>query len=69
METRYIDAAGHEHATCACGHDCSTHPDAGNPLDCCADCGCATCPDCREYHHTAPVCTACCRRRTENAHD
>jgi hypothetical protein len=41
-----IDAQGHEHRACAfCNADCSTHPDAGNPLSCCGDCGKPTCPD------------------------
>jgi hypothetical protein len=42
----FTDEAGHEHKPCAvCGVDCSTHPDAGNSLDSCGDCGRATCPD------------------------
>jgi hypothetical protein len=43
----YEDDRGHYHGICRCGHDCSTHPDAGNPLAYCGDCGEPTCPDCR----------------------
>jgi len=58
---RYTDAAGHEHAACiVCGVDCSTHPDAGNSLDQCGDCGGVTCPDHREENNAArcPKCAA-----------
>lgn len=42
----FVDAHGHEHRPCAfCALDCSTHPDAGNPLSFCGDCGRVTCPD------------------------
>lgn len=62
--TFWTDDAGHEHATCTrCGVDCSTHPDAGNSLDCCADCGHATCPDCRDYINNAPICVDCLHAR------
>jgi len=44
--TPVVDDHGHEHHACAfCGLDCSTHPDAGSPLDRCGDCGRPTCPD------------------------
>jgi len=44
--TTYTDERGHQHAAChLCGVDCSTHPDAGNPLARCGDCGRPTCPD------------------------
>lgn len=56
---RWVDDNKHEHGICRCGTDCSTHPDAASPLDNCADCGMPTCPDCREYVHNAPICTAC----------
>lgn len=49
----------HEHGTCRCGNDCSTHPDAANSLDGCADCGADTCPDCRDSVNNAPICTDC----------
>jgi hypothetical protein len=36
----------YESRPCAfCGVDCTTHPDAANPLDPCGDCGRVTCPD------------------------
>lgn len=42
----FFDEHGHQHQPCAiCGVDCSTHPDAGNPLALCGDCGLPTCPD------------------------
>jgi len=56
---QFIDERGHEHAPCGvCGVDCSTHPDAGNPLDFCGDCGVVTCPDHRE-DNSAARCPAC----------
>lgn len=64
--TTWTDEKGHQHATCGCGSDCSTHPDAGNPLESCADCGVATCPDCREYERNAPVCVNCLHQRVLN---
>jgi hypothetical protein len=55
----YTDAAGHDHQPCGlCGADCSTHPDAGNALASCGDCGCATCPDHR-VDDAATRCNAC----------
>lgn len=57
--TTYTDERGHEHAAChLCGVDCSTHPDAGNPLANCGDCGRATCPDHR-VDDTAARCNEC----------
>ncbi len=57
--TRYTDDAGHDHLPChICGADCSTHPDAGNPLECCGDCGRATCPDHR-VDDAAARCSDC----------
>lgn len=63
VNERWTDERGHEHGICVCGSDCSTHPDAGNPLDSCADCGIATCPDCRVYSRNAPVCLTCSSKR------
>ena len=55
-DTRYIDERGHEHDACSiCGTDCSTHPDSGNPLTCCGDCGQPTCPD----HRVEDAATRC----------
>ena len=52
----YIDDNGHEHAAChICNADCSTHPDAGNSLAQCGDCGGATCPD----HRVDDAATRC----------
>ena len=38
--------------------ECSTHPDAANPLARCGDCGAATCPDHR-VDDGAQRCNAC----------
>jgi hypothetical protein len=46
-DAHWMDEQDHIHGTCRCGHDCSTHPDAGNSLAGCGDCGADTCPDCR----------------------
>jgi hypothetical protein len=55
----FVDEKGHEHKACVvCSVDCSTHPDAGNPLDCCGACGGATCPDHRDGTYAA-ICTLC----------
>jgi hypothetical protein len=55
----YIDERGDEHQAChMCGADCSTHPDAGNPLACCGDCGKPTCPDHR-VDDSAQRCNEC----------
>jgi hypothetical protein len=55
----YTDDNGHQHRPCwLCGSDCSTHPDAANPLACCGDCGRPTCPDHRVDDH-AQRCNAC----------
>ena len=54
----WVDEAGHVHGTCACGNDCSTHPDAAYPLAGCGDCGADTCPDCR-VEDAATRCNAC----------
>ena len=55
----YTDERGHAHRSCAvCGADCSTHPDAANPLDFCGDCGAPTCPDHR-VEDTAGRCVDC----------
>ncbi len=62
-EAHWVDEAGHVHGTCFCGSDCSTHPDAANPLDCCADCGADTCYDHREYVNNAPICLDCLQVR------
>jgi hypothetical protein len=62
---RYTDEHGHDHGICRCGSDCSTHPDASAPLDCCADCGATTCHDCREYISNAPICVDCLQARAE----
>jgi hypothetical protein len=52
----YTDERGHEHAAChICGADCSTHPDAGNSLARCGDCGRAACPD----HRVEDAATRC----------
>jgi len=59
----YTDAQGHQHAFCACGADCSTHPDAAHPLDYCADCGRATCDEHRDYQEIATVCIDCLHAR------
>lgn len=62
MKEIWTDARGHEHQPCAfCGVDCSTHPDAGNSLSCCGDCGCATCPDHR-VDDQAARCVDCAAR-------
>jgi hypothetical protein len=56
FELVWTDAQGHEHQLCTfCGVDCSTHPDAGNPLSCCGNCGRATCPD----HRVDDAATRC----------
>jgi hypothetical protein len=53
------DDKGYEHQFChLCGADCSTHPDAANPLACCGDCGRPTCPDHR-VDDDAQRCNAC----------
>jgi hypothetical protein len=55
----FIDDRGFEHLPChMCGSDCSTHPDAANPLSSCGDCGKATCPDHR-VEDDAQRCNAC----------
>jgi hypothetical protein len=47
---------GHQHEAChLCGVDCSTHPDAANPLASCGDCGRPTCPD----HRVDDAATRC----------
>ena len=43
------DENGIERGLCACGYECSTHPDAGFSLDFCQTCSRVTCPDCREH--------------------
>lgn len=46
MANTWKDEQGHEHAACyACQADCSSHPDAANPLAPCGDCGQVTCLD------------------------
>lgn len=65
----YTDDDGHEHRAChVCGADCSTRPDAGNPLDSCGDCGKATCPDHRE-ESMAARCTPCAARKAADDFD
>ncbi|HMJ04006.1 MAG TPA: hypothetical protein VK506_13785 [Conexibacter sp.] len=60
-ELTYFDEAGYAHKPChICGVDCSTHPDAGNPLALCGDCGKATCPDHRD-ETPATRCSSCRR--------
>lgn len=56
--SHWLDDHGHIHGTCRCGHDCSTHPDAANPLAGCGDCGADTCPDCR-VEDQATRCVEC----------
>lgn len=48
----------HEEACSGCYHTASTHPDAGNSLGYCGDCGAATCPDCR-VEDAATRCSSC----------
>lgn len=56
---QWTDEQGHEHRLChLCNADCSTHPDAGNPLEFCGDCGKPTCPDHR-VDDAAARCNAC----------
>lgn len=56
---RWTDERGHEHALCAyCQADCSTHPDAANPLAPCQDCGAVTCLDHR-VEDEADRCVGC----------
>jgi len=58
-DERWTDERGHEHGLCHfCGADCSTHPDAANPLAPCGDCGTVTCPDHR-VEDAADRCNAC----------
>jgi hypothetical protein len=48
------DEHGITRGICACGIECSTHPDAGFSLDFCQTCGRVTCPDCREHETHVP---------------
>lgn len=58
----WVDGRGIEHRPCfTCGVDCTTHPDAANPLSFCGDCGHVTCPDHRVLDETER-CVACAAR-------
>jgi hypothetical protein len=53
---RRTSTTTHEHAACSiCGTDCSTHPDAANPIARCGDCGGVTCLD----HRVEDAATRC----------
>jgi hypothetical protein len=47
-----------QRVVCDCGNTCSTHPDEGNSLAYCGDCGGVTCPDCR-VEDAATRCSSC----------
>lgn len=58
----------YEYRPCAfCGADCLTHPDAGNSLAFCGDCGAATCPDHR-VDDEAQRCVQCAASHYASAH-
>lgn len=59
MNTSYTDDGGIEHVPChMCGTDCTSHPDAANPIAACGDCGKIACLDHR-VEDSATRCNCC----------